>query len=712
MKKFTLLLAAVLMVFGRAAADEGMWMLPFLQKMNIKDMKAMGLKLSAQDIYNINGNSLKDAIVIFGGGCTGEVVSSQGLILTNHHCGYGAIQQHSTLEHDYLKDGFWAMNMKEEIPTPGLSVTFIREIRDVTDQIIPYLNDNMTEEERNAKVSELSVEIVKGVTMKGMSQTAAVRSFFGGNQFFLIISEVYRDVRMVGAPPSSIGKFGGDTDNWMWPRHTGDFSVFRVYTAPDGSAADYSPENIPYQAPVHLKVSAKGVKEGDFAMIMGFPGSTQRYMTSYEIDYLLEVDNPTRIYVRGERQDLMMEDMLADDLIRIQYATKFSGSSNYWKNSIGKSQALKKLGIKEQKEAIENQFQLWMLADMERVKKYGSALPIIKETIEEYAKARRTNQFYSEAVNSGIEIYGAARTVSGLYNADGQPTGREENVKRSMESFYKNYSPSTDRKITKRMIELVRENIEPAYQPAVLGLVDDYFNGNIDAAVDFVFDNSFLASQAGFEAFMRNPSYERLSQDPAIIMYNEFSEAIRRVSQEAAGYNRKMPEGQRLFIAGLMEMNKDSKLYPDANFTMRLTYGQVLPYDPADGVTYHYYTTLKGVMQKEDPENQYEFEVTDRLKELYAARDYGKYGMKDGVMPVNFITNSDITGGNSGSPVLNARGELIGLAFDGNWEAMSGDIAFEPELQRCINVDVRYVLFIIDKYAGAKWLIDEMDVVW
>lgn len=650
-KRFTILLTAVLLISGRAVADEGMWMLPFLQKMNIKDMQAEGLKLSAEDIFNINGNSLKDAIVIFGGGCTGEIVSSQGLLLTNHHCGYGAIQQHSSLEHDYLRDGFWAMNMKEEIPTPGLSVTFIREIRDVTELVTAGLTDNTTEEERNTQINRLAADIARDAVPAGSTRTAAVRSFFGGNQFFLIISEVYRDVRMVGAPPSSIGKFGGDTDNWMWPRHTGDFSVFRVYTAPDGSPAEYSRDNVPYKAPVHLKVSAQGIREGDFAMIIGFPGSTQRYMTSYEIDYLLEVDNPTRIYVRGERQELMMEDMLADDLIRIQYASKYSGSSNYWKNSIGKSQALRKLGTKEQKEAIENQFRAWMSADPERLRKFGKALPLIKQTIEEYAAGRRTSQFYSEAVNTGMEIYGAARTASGLYAIEGTPTGREEIIKRSMEAFYKNYSPSTDRKITKRMLAIVRENIDPANQPKLFAEIDSRFSGSIEAYVDYIFDNSFLASEERFNAFLENPSYDKFSMDPAIVMFNDLRETIGNISQATAGYAFKIAEGQRLFIAGLMEMNKDTKLYPDANFTMRLTFGQILPYDPADAVTFNYFTTLRGVMEKEDPENLYEFEVSDRLKELYAAKNFGKYGF-DGIMPVNFISNNDITGGKDRKSVV------------------------------------------------------------
>lgn len=711
MKKFLLVLVLLLSTSVYVSADEGMWLLQYLEKMNIKDMRSKGFKLSAKDIYNLNGNAIKDAIVIFGGGCTGEIVSSEGLLLTNHHCGYGAIQQHSTVEKDYLENGFWAMDRKEEIPTPGLSVTFIREIKDVTDMILPSLNDDMSQWDRQSKIMELSAEIERNAFEKGSSRRASVSSIFGGNQFLLVVTERYGDVRLVGAPPSSIGKFGGDTDNWMWPRHTGDFSMFRVYSDKDGKPAEYSSENVPYKAPSHLNISLKGYKAGDFAMVIGFPGSTNRYMTSYEIDYMLETDNPNRIYVRGERQELMMEDMLANDTVRIQYASKYSGSSNYWKNSIGMSRGLKKLGVRAQKEETENAFRAWVESDPARMEKYGKALPMIKDYVEGRASAAGNMQILSEALMRGTEIITAVRAGGGITNGKNMlDSARIEASKRNMEAFYKDYSPTTDRKIAKRMFAIVRDMVDKEKLPSTFGFIDASFGGDVDAYIDYVYDNSLFANREAYLEFMEDPDATVLANDPAYKMTREVTEAYNKLVPEMAKYQEFYEKGHRLYIEGLMEMNKDKNYYPDANFTMRLTYGNILPYDPQDAVTYHYTTTLGGVISKEDPDNAYEFTVPDKLKELYKNKDFGPYGGKDELV-VNFISNNDITGGNSGSPVLNAKGQLIGLAFDGNWEAMSGDIAFEPELQRCINVDIRYVLFIIDKYAGAGYLLDEMTIV-
>ena len=699
---------------GRAAADEGMWLLPFLQQLNMKDMKAKGLKLSAEDIYSINNNSLKDAIIIFGGGCTGEIVSDQGLILTNHHCGYSAIQQHSSVENDYLKYGFWAMSKAEELPTPGLRAVFIRKIQDVSDQILPFLSDDMTQEERTAKVGELTKAVVEKAKAENENLSISVKDFFGGNQYLLFANEVYSDVRMVGAPPSSIGKYGGDTDNWMWPRHTGDFSLFRVYSDADGRGAEYSQDNIPYPAPAHLKVSLKGVKPGDFAMVMGFPGSTQRYMTTYELDQLTEQDNPNRIFIRGERQKILWEDMSASDEIRIKYASKYASSSNYWKNSIGMNRGLKRLKVRDQKLAIENRFRAWVAADPAR-SKYAEALTLIQEAVSGRRAAYNDMQYMSEALLRGVELMTPAGNVQALLdmmeNNEGKMPDIPTRVANIRESFYKDYSEPTDRRAAKVMFRIFAENIAPENQPSFYKeIVQDRFNGDYNAFVDWMFDNSVFQSLEKLEAFYNSPSAEILQNDPAYLVRSSIMEVYRKKTGEYYAFDSQFAHGHRLWIAGLMEMEKGKVFYPDANFTIRLTYGQVWPYKAADAVQYDYYTTLDGVMEKEDPSNPMEFEVPEKLKELYRAKDYGRYG-KDGKLVVNFISNNDITGGNSGSPVMNAKGHLIGLAFDGNWEAMSGDIAFEPNLQRCINVDIRYVLFIMDKYAGATHLIDEMTIV-
>ncbi|MEN8120174.1 MAG: S46 family peptidase [Bacteroidota bacterium] len=702
MKKiFSLLLISAFLFNFQAKADEGMWILTLLNK-NYADMKKQGFKLTPEDIYSLNKASIKDAIAIFGRGCTSEIVSDKGLLLTNHHCGYGAIQSQSTVEHNYLRDGFWAKNFKEELPIPGLSVSFFKRIEDVTDQVNKKLKSKMTEDQRGEIIKKIS----KGITDKateGNKYTARVQSFFNGNNYYLVIYEKYSDVRLVGTPPESIGKFGHDTDNWVWPRHTGDFSVFRVYMSPEGKAAEYSEKNVPLKPKHFLPVSIKGVQKDDFTMVIGFPGRTNRYMTSYEIENLIDVTNTNRIKIRGIRQDIMLEDMKADEKIRIQYSSKFARSSNYWKNSIGMNKGLRKLNVYGKKQETENKFRKWYADDKKLMAKYSNALSLIENANKGIGEYQSASQYISETMSRGIEIFGFASMVSRILD-------KPEAIKEYAKKFFKDYSKPTDQKIALAMLKLFDEDVDVKYHPTFLTEeINNKLKGNFSAYVDDLYAKSIFANETAFFKFMENYDKEKIQQDPAFIAsksVNEMSNSLKAKTQKFATDQAK---GRRLFLAGLMEMDKNKNFYPDANFTMRLSYGKVGDYKPRDGVTYDYFTTLKGVMEKEIP-GDFEFDVAPKLKELYQKKDYGKYG-ENGEMPVCFTSNDDITGGNSGSPIMNGNGELIGLAFDGNWEAMSGDIAFETELQKCINVDIRYVLFIIDKLGGAKHLVDEMKIV-
>jgi hypothetical protein len=713
MKKIVVFAVSILFLFSSSVwADEGMWLLPLLEKLNIGTMTEMGLQLTADDIYSLNHSSLKDAVVIFGGGCTGEIVSDKGLLLTNHHCGYGSIQAHSSPENNYLEDGFWAKTLAEELPNPNLSATFLVRIEDVTAEVTGALGD-LRDQERVAKFNEVSQTITSRAT-KGTIYTASIRPFYGGNQFYMVVYEIYRDVRFVGAPPSSIGKFGYDTDNWMWPRHTGDFSVFRVYMSPDGQPAAYSPDNVPLKPKYFFPISIRGYKEEDFTMVMGYPGSTERYMTSYEIDELIKIQNPNRIKIRGARQEIMWKDMLADENIMIKYASKYSGSSNYWKYSIGENQGLERLNVIAKKQAEEKAFMDWVNADPSRKDKYGNALDLIKNAVASRAKQTNAGQYLQECLLRGCEIISMANQGRSLYEAltaEDQEKIKEsvDRLRGSSKNFFKDYNAPTDIYVVKAMLKMFMEDIPPEFQPEYLKKIKEKYKADYDKFADQMFAKSIFADETKLNAFLDNPSKKILDKDPGFQAALSINQKFSELQQQLAPMATSVAEGSKKYIAGLMEMYPDKIFYPDANFTMRLTYGNVSDYYPRDAVEYNYETTLRGVMEKEDP-NNYEFIVPSRLKELYNKKDYGRYG-ENGEMVVCFTTDNDITGGNSGSPVLNGRGELLGLAFDGNWEAMSGDIIFEPELQRCINVDIRYVLFIIDKYAGATNLIQEMKIV-
>ena len=699
-----------------AKADEGMWLPLFIERLNYVDMQKMGLQLTAEEIYSVNNSSLKDAIVIFGGGCTGEIISDQGLLLTNHHCGYSRIQEHSSVEHDYLSDGFWAEKMEDELSNPGLKVTFLIRIADVTKEILDVVNDEMTEEERAEKIKEKSKEI-QTTAEEGTNYNASVRSFFEGNEYYLFVYESYTDVRLVGGPPSSIGKFGADTDNWMWPRHTGDFSLFRVYADKDGKPADYSKDNIPLKPKHHLPVSLGGVKAGDFSMIMGYPGGTDRYMTSFGVKMAIDISNQTVVDIRDVKLKIMMEDMQADKAIRIKYASKYARTSNYWKYFIGQTKGLKRLKVYDKKVKLEKQFSEWVANNKSAGNKYSEALPLIEEAYKEISTYELVSIYQREAISRGSEILGAAGQLSSLKKELMEKEPDQEKINAMVEKirersvgYFKDYNAPTDEKLLAAMLDMYYKHVPADQQPQYLKEIAKKYKGDFSAFANMVFEKSYFTSPEKLEELLSNPSAKKIDKDPAYETMKAFNnDYIVNIQPKLDMTYEKLAKGNRLFVAGLREMQPNKTFYPDANFTMRLTYGEVLDYYPADAVHYDYFTTLKGVMEKEDP-NNWEFVVPDKLKELYEAKDYGRYGEGD-VMKVCFLTTHDITGGNSGSPVINANGELIGLAFDGNWEAMSGDIAFEPELQRTINVDIRYVLFIIDKFAGATRLIEEMDLV-
>ncbi|MEI8226522.1 MAG: S46 family peptidase, partial [Bacteroidota bacterium] len=679
MKKLFAILVILVLSFGfKAKADEGMWLLPLIEKLNMGKMTELGLKLSAEDIYSLNKASIKDAIVIFGGGCTGEIVSSQGLILTNHHCGYGSIQAHSTVEHDYLRDGFWAMSKEEELTNPNLSVTFLIRIEEVTDQILANVKQGMSETERSTAINEARQAIEKKAG-EGNNYRASVGSFYGGNYFYLLVYERYNDVRLVGAPPSSIGKFGFDTDNWEWPRQTVDFSVFRVYSGPDGKPAPYSKENIPLKPKYYLPVSIKDLNKGDFAMILGYPGRTNRYMTSFEINEQIQIVHPDRIKIRGIKQDIWMKDMQADQKVNIQYSAKYSGSSNYWKYSIGQKDGLERLNVKARKEEIENQFNNWVVATPDRKAKYGEALNMIKTATEGRAEYYNALQYLNECLQ-GCELFtmnqGVAALITALKSGDNQKiTETVTQIKNNGNRFYKDYNPPTDNKSMKAMLKLYRADVSAKFHPDFyVKVVDKKFKGNIDKFVDDMFKRSVFVSEAKLNAFLNKPVLKTLETDPVYLTSTSIYKVGAEVSKGLSQFDAGLTSGKRIWIAALMEMEPEKTRYPDANSTMRLSYGTVQDYDPRDAVTYKYYTTLQGVVDKYKS-GDYEFDLPKRLIDLNNKKDYGRYGSSKGYMPVCFLTTNDITGGNSGSPVMNGNGELIGLAFDGNWESMSGDIA-------------------------------------
>ena len=703
-----------------AIADEGMWLPQLLQSLNEEDMQAHGLQLTAADLYSINQSSLKDAIVSLGGFCTAEMISNEGLMLTNHHCGFDAIQTHSSVNNDYLKDGFWAMSRDEELENQGLTATFLISIESVTNRVLAGFDTlNLSEAERKGKISSLIKEIVTETT-EGTHYNAKVKSFFGGNEYYLLVYETFKDVRLVGAPPSSIGKFGGDTDNWMWPRHTGDFSLFRVYMASDGTPAEYSKENIPYKPKHFLPISLDGVDNGDYTMIYGFPGRTDRYLTSYGVKEAVEQSGPTIVDIRSEILAIMKEAMDKSSKTKIQYAAKYAQTSNYWKYYIGQTKGLKRMRVYEKKRAIEDNFRVWVSSgDDKRQAKYGDALNLIEDAYFANRKMNVARTYLNEAIFRGAEILYFSFKMNNMVSrlpkeASKKRRAQIKDLKNTAKDFYKDYNAEVDKELLSAMLEMYYHNIPKSQHPDIFQKIEKQHFGLKKLDFDFyakkVFKKSIFSSRAKFYDFLKNPSAKKIGKDPAhktlMSIYNFY---LANHSPKRKKIRADLEKGNRLFIAGLREMNPDKKYYPNANSTMRLTYGNVGDYQPGNAMQYDYYTTIDGIMEKEDATNE-EFIVPAKLKQLYEIGDYGQYGDEEGNLRVNFISNNDITGGNSGSPVINAWGELVGTAFDGNWEAMSGDIAFENEVQRTISVDIRYTMFIIDKFAGASHLIDEMTI--
>ena len=706
-----LLALALILTSTLATAHEGMWLPMLIKRLNYAEMQANGLNLTAEEIYDINNASIKDAIVSLGGFCTGEIISSQGLMLTNHHCGYDAIRSHSTVESDYLTDGFWAMTREEERTNPGLTAAILVRMEDVTDQVLAAMTDDMTEAQRAAKAKEIG-DALAAEAIEGTKHNAYVRSFFHGNEYYLFVYNTYKDVRLVGAPPSSVGKYGGDTDNWMWPRHTGDFSMFRIYADAEGNPADMSADNVPLTPKHHLPVSLNGVKEGDFTMVFGFPGSTDRFLTSTGIEQAINLYNPTVVEIRDRKLAIMKKAMDADDAVRIALASNYASTANYWKYFIGQTEQLKKNRVKAKKEAIEATYLEWANADPSRVE-YAGALDLLNEAYAATDVTVKGGVYLMEAGirGSSLPLYAwrLSRQLGALATSEELEADKEA-VLEYAEGHFAEYQAAVDRELAAALWGMWMENVPADQLPEIFAEVRDSMGGDINVLVNEIYDNSIYASKENLEAWLADMDADALKNDMGGKLASSFIMTYFGNQQGNAEVSEKMKKGYRLFTVGVRQAMPNKTFAPDANSTPRMTWGVVGSYDPQDAVHYDYVTTIEGVMQKEDPNND-EFIVPTKLKELYNAKDYGRYADENGDLVVNFISNNDITGGNSGSPVINGDGELIGTAFDGNWEAMSGDIFFENQLQRCISVDIRYTLFIIDKYAGAGHLVNEMTLV-
>jgi hypothetical protein len=702
-----------------ARADEGMWIPMLIEKYNIRLMHEKGFRLSAEDIYSVNRACMKDAVVLFGGGCTGEIISPEGLLITNHHCGYDQIQSHSTLEHDYLTNGFWAMSQEEELPGPGLTVKFLRRMEEVTGKALKGTGDMRGGPLYEKMISENIAEIEKNA-IAGTNFTASVRPFYMGNQYFLLVYETFTDVRLVGAPPSSIGKFGGETDNWIWPRHTGDFSLFRVYAGKDNKPAGYSKDNVPYKPVYYFPVSLKGYSEGDFTMVFGYPGTTVEYVPSFYIDMVKNYINPKMIALRTIKIELMDKAMNNDPLVRIQYSAKKSGIANSWKKWIGENQGLEKMKTIENKKNFEESLSAWIDSDTARKKKYGNIINTYRTLYNDIRKYILVNTYTNDVFfNSGAEAVGFALKVKTLAELlQKKAAGTEiENVKKNLllagQQFYRNYNRTLDMELFTSLMTMYGENIDRAWQAPEYIELHRKCNGDFASLAGRLYKRSSFTGEEKFISLVDGLTREnsgKLTKDPFYKLAVSVSGFLSyRIRPELDSLNGEIRSLNREYLAAQMEFDKERLFYPDANSTLRVAYGKIKGYNAKDAVWYCHYTTLKGIMEKDNPD-VYDYDVPDRLRKLYEAKDYGRYA-RDGEVPVCFIADNHTTGGNSGSPVLNAYGHLIGVNFDRVWEGVASDMAFNPDQSRNISLDIRYALFIIDRFAGAGYLLNEMTLI-
>ncbi|MBR8774075.1 Asp/Glu-specific dipeptidyl-peptidase [Porphyromonas levii] len=713
MKRWLAAAAAVLFVAPMAKADEGMWMVQFLKQQNLAKMQAMGMQMSAEDIYNPGKGSLVDAVVQFGGGCTGEIISSQGLVITNHHCGFGEIQNHSSVDHNYLRDGFYAPTLQSELPNPGLTVTIVEEIVDATDYLNSYIKakgiTDPLQYMRRAflrKVAEQWYKENRGELTNGVNLDMA--PFYEGNRYYLFVKKIYSDIRLVAAPPSCIGKFGADTDNWAWPRHSGDFSVFRIYTAPDGSPAEYAAENIPLNPKYYLKINSSGVQEDDFVMMMGFPGTTNHFYTPSEVVERRDIDNQIRIDLRKVRQETMWEEMMKDEAVNIQYAAKYQGSTNAYKNAIGTNWATNKMDFEGNKRAMVDKLRAY--AKKVGKPEYAQAIDKIESMVAERAKLRALSKIYDEGLNRAVETMRAPLLTEKEF-ANTEP---DKFMKQLDNYFNKDYNIAVDKKVTKAMLTAVLDYIQkvqgtetlpvelaaPAIAKALLE------RGELDK----VFDNSLYQNREKLQQILKGKTYNNYASDPLVALAMATHNDIATISKALAEYDRDFAFARKTMLQGMLEMEGEMNLWPDANLTLRYTFGRVKGYSPRDNVYYGHQTTMEGIMEKWD-DNSPEFYLLPKVVEIYKAKDFGKLALANGKMPVDFISTTHSTGGNSGSPLVNGRGELVGINFDRNWEGVGGDIQYLPDYQRSIIVDARYLLLVLDKYLGAQRLLDEIDIV-
>ena len=703
-----LLLATV----GQAFADEGMWVLKELNKENLARMQELGLTVPLETLYSETNPCVANAVVIFGGGCTGITVSDQGLVFTNHHCGYGAIQKLSSVTHDYLKNGFVSQSLQEELPVEGLKVQYLKETVDVSERILWHIKGIDDEFKRITKADSIGQAICDSIGKGNSSLNARVIPFYSRNKYYLVVYNVFRDVRLAFAPPSSLGKFGGDTDNWMYPRHTCDFSAFRVYADVNNQPAEYSASNRPYKPDYVAEVSLQGYDEKDYAMTIGFPGRTNRYLCSWGVRQRIEDSNMPRIEVRGIKQDIWKKAMLASDAVRIKYASKYAGSSNYWKNSIGMNRGLARLNVIDRKKAEEAAFTAWVNQTPERKAKYGDVLSLLEKGYTSSAESQKYATYLMEAFAGGTEIIRLARIINSVDVEKSTPEEIEERLNDDIRAFYKDYEPTLDQHVLAAMMKIVKERVPASLLPDIYRKVDKKYKGDYEKYAADVFGNTVLTSFDKVSALLKNKKlYEKtMKKDPAAELSLSATLAIYDVQQQLAAWDNDIDKGERLYLAGLQEMHPERSFYSDANFTMRMSYGSIGGYQPYDAGWYNFYTTDKGILEKEDPKSS-EFWVQPEILNMVKARDFGPYANEQGELQLCFISNNDITGGNSGSPVFDKNARVIGLAFDGNWEAMSGDIAFEPALQRTICVDIRYMLWMIDKWGKCPRLIEELKLV-